>query len=140
LHYHSIRQETVSSLDQGIETLRIPIQDPHDMSRLQLESQRGTYAVVEWLLSELGRSAEIERVCGLTGQTTQGKVIIILEMRQPGKQFEAELERWGYGAIPILCDRAKSKEKFSDTHKPWWLTTGETNLVRTLQEGDTTTP
>lgn len=80
--------------------------------------------MVEWLLTELGRWAELERVCGLS-VTVGTPLVVTIEMRQPGKQFEAEMERWGYPVAPILSDRAKSTEKFTDKHQPWWEVASE---------------
>lgn len=126
----------------GIEEVIIPIVNGFDLERLAMEAQRGTYAVVEWLLTELGRWTELERVCGLSVTPDGAGVVANLEMRQPGKQVEAWLREHKVGkyaeqlsggvafsdstyieggTIMLLSERSLSQEKFSDTHKPWWV-------------------
>lgn len=138
-----IDEEAVSSLKDGIETILIPLHDSWDLEDLVFHSKRGgTYDVVEWLLSQLYRSSEIERVCGLSITPLQGGVVQVnLEMRQPGRQLEQwflEGHRVGHyeevgsdilftdsayireGPVLKLCGRCLSQEKFTDKHRPWW--------------------
>src|SRR5216683_130981 len=86
-----ITEDSQSSLRDGIETVVIPIRNQHDLKDLVFHVQRGgTYDVVEWLLAQLHRQTEIDRVCGLTVTPVQtGHVVVELQMRQPGKQLEA---------------------------------------------------
>lgn len=122
-----IHQTARSSLKDGIETILIPITHPNDVNRLVLESQRGTYSVCEWLLNELGRWSELDRVCGLSISTAPS-VLVNLELRQPGKQFEAWMAEHHNRYTPTgeelqICSRAWSQEKFTDKHRPYWETT-----------------
>jgi hypothetical protein len=137
-------EEAQSVLLEGIETVVIPVHNPHDLEQLVFRTQRGgEYDVVEWVLGELSRLTELERVCGLVVTPTQGGVTINLQMRQPGKQ----LELWVRGIKPgmglvisrtndgsryftgsmhpsnaetVLCARAMPQAKFTDLHRPWW--------------------
>lgn len=135
-----LAEKAVSSLREGIETVVVPVTHPSDLKDLVFHSQRGgIHDVVEWLLSQLYRSSEIDRVCGLTVTPLyEGVVQVNLEMRQPGRQMEQWLRE---NIIPgggrcligsndgktvlmdyqvVLCERALSKEKFTDKHRPWW--------------------
>lgn len=137
-----LHQTARSSLLDGIETIVIPITHPGDLNRLAIETGRGIYSVCEWLLTELGRWAELDRVCGLNVSTGEGVVVVNLELRQPGKQFEewmgAEHNRFTTeGETLVISDRARRlNEKFTKEHRPYW----ETNIVRTLQESDRIIP
>lgn len=138
-----IRERSASTMKDGIETVLVIVSHELDLKDLVLNSQRGgTHSVVEWLLSQLYRDTEIDRVCGLTITPHQsGMVEINLEMRQPGKQLEEWLleghqlgryERIGSdilfsdsayvneGPVVKLCGRSLSQEKFTDKHRPWW--------------------
>lgn len=142
-----LSEEAVSHLKDGIETILIPVRNGHDMEDLVFHSKRGgTYDVVEWLLAQLGRSTEIDRVCGLTVTPMPSVVAVTMEMRQPGKQLEEWLRQVPqteldnslstvayiteriYKALiredemfcPVLCKRALSQEKFTGKHRPWW--------------------
>lgn len=91
-----LAEKAVSSFKDGIETVVVPVTHPSDLKDLVFHSQRGgIHDVVEWLLSQLYRSSEIDRVCGLTVTPLyEGVVQINLEMRQPGRQLEIWLEQW----------------------------------------------
>lgn len=134
-----IREDSTSSLQDGIETLVIPIHDPRDIESLVFHTQRGgVYDVVEWLTTTLGRDCDFERVCGLSVRQQGNTFVVNLEMRQPGKQLEKWLSEYlspGLGRFltmtnsgkevqtdgkMVLCERALSQEKFSDKYKPWW--------------------
>lgn len=129
-----IAQDAVSTLLNGVETIVIPIRDEHDLGSLvTTHSQRGKYGLVEWLLSQLNRPTEVERVCGLSIKEEGGRVVAQLELRQPGKQIEEWLQDIsahptqelsaalriiaGYFSVRALeLDR-----KFSEKNPPWWL-------------------
>ena len=139
-----ISEDSASSLRDGIETIVIPIRDSHDLGHLVFHTQRGgAHDVVEWLLSELGRSTEIERVCGLSiTPLPDNKVVVNLELRQPGLQMEEWLVGYhlklsykgpngpveAYEILPNgesaylgkLSERALSREQFTEKHRPWW--------------------
>lgn len=116
-----IAEESQSSLKDGIETIVVPIHDPNDMEQLVFHTQRGgVYDVVEWLLSELYRQTELERVVGLTVTPNHNQVVVNLELKQPGLQMEEWLMRDGRVDIGRLSFRSLSKEKFTDKYRPWW--------------------
>lgn len=124
-----INQDAQSSLQDGIEVILITIRNQNDLNHLAFQTARGPHAVVEWLLSELGRSTEIERVCGLSVSTDGAKVVVNLDLRQPGKQMEAwflhpltsEMEAALRIISGYLSLRSVSQEKFTDKYPPWWL-------------------
>lgn len=130
-----IGQDARSTLWDGIETIVIPLQHTNDLQHLALQSERGPHAVVEWLLSQLGRSTEIERVCGLSVGVQGTKAVVNLELRQPGKQIEAWLRvpltgangevRDVANALMVLAGylsvRSLSLDKFTEKYPPWWL-------------------
>lgn len=135
-----IQEEHISRLHEGIETLIIRVRHKHDLEDLAFHAERGgKYDVVEWLLAQLGRPTELGRVCGLSvAQDGAGHVHVTIELRQPGKQLEEWLRKYvgaGHGRMltgnnaftavmmdgeVVLCERALSREKFTDKHKPWW--------------------
>jgi hypothetical protein len=141
-----ILEDSTSVLSQGIETILIPIYHQLDLRDLIFHTKRGgVYDVVEWLLSELCRDMELERVCGLTVRPLHdGRVTVTLELRQPGKQFEeclkslpigrtmsvewedddslslSEVHGMGRSTLGSISHRAWTAEKFTDTHRPWW--------------------
>jgi len=141
-----LAEKAVSSLREGIETVVVPVTHPSDLKDLVFHSQRGgVHDVVEWLLSQLYRSSEIDRVCGLTVTPLYENVVQVnLEMRQPGKQIEEWLRhslpkpegnqytlmyltQTVYDLpdvpdvmLPVILARALSQEKFTDKHRPWW--------------------
>lgn len=148
-------------MKDGIETILVPITHPHDLERLALEAGRGGYAVVEWLLSYLGRWPDLERVCGLSCSTEPGRVVVNLELRQPGRQIEewlhhlkppvggdrqiAVLTKLDNGDVTLayedqlwtLSARSLDPTPFWDKMKPWWI---QQNVVRELEEGDRIIP
>lgn len=134
-----IAEESQSSLKDGIETIVIPIHDPNDMEQLVFHTQRGgIYDVVEWLLSELYRQTELERVVGLTVTPNHNQIVVNLELKQPGLQLEQWLKQYlspGAGRCltmnnegtkvlmdyeVILSARSIGQGKFTDQHRPWW--------------------
>lgn len=151
-----INEESQSILSEGVERIVIPLHDPHDLEDLVFHTKRGgTYDVVEWLLSQLHRSTELERVCGLTVTPHSAQIVVNLELRQPGLQMEDYIRRaagypieiiaheekghevWWYGEVRgYLSNRAVSQEKFTDTHKPWWEK-GLPDVPETLYEEET---
>lgn len=143
---HLLAQDAKSIMKDGIETIVVPITHQHDLERLALEASRGGYAVVEWLLSYLGRWADLDRVCGLNCSIEKGRATINLELKQPGRQIEEWLRDHGecgrFNRLPngdvifsdstgihelptmVLCARSLSREKFQDKIKPWWMVEG----------------
>lgn len=145
-----IAEKAVSSFKDGIETVVVPITHAIDLQDLVFHSKRGgTHDVVEWLLSQLYRPREIERVCGLTVTPLyEGVVQINLELRQPGRQIELWLREHGslfispngvcstaedMSDIGKLSGRALAQAKFTDQYKPWWE--GEQHAALTQVDG-----
>jgi hypothetical protein len=153
-----IKASTRSILHEGIETLFVPVEHHLDKSTFGHSVERGTYCAAEWVLHQLGRLADLERVCALNGSTEGGKLVVQLELRQPGLQLEhwlRELPRTSIAMHPredgaisveapmdhigVLAARSLDPQKFSEKHPPYWLV-AKTNVVRTLEEGDQFTP
>src|SRR5256885_16089498 len=98
-----LSEESVSVLKDGIETIVISIHDPHDLESLVFHTQRGgVYDVVEWLLTQLGRPMELERVCGLSMTPAGNQVTVNLELRQPGLQLEHWLREHEVGTYQTV--------------------------------------
>lgn len=75
-----------TSLSEGIETIVIQITREDEFADLTTAFNRGgRHGAVEWLLAQLHRSTEIDRVCGVDMSGNN----IVLRLRQPGKQLEA---------------------------------------------------
>lgn len=92
-----LRQSMTTTLKDGIEVVTVHMAKPWQVVRFMWEFNRVDPAdakehMVEWLMFNLGRPTETDRVCGLTVEPKHdGSVVAILELRQPGKQFEAWL-------------------------------------------------
>jgi hypothetical protein len=97
----AIYKDAQSTLQDGIETIIIPITDERDFEQLTFNFQRGgRHGAVEWVLNQLHRPLEIDRVCGVDMQGNK----LVLRLRQPGKQMEAWIteERMKDGRLYLL--------------------------------------
>lgn len=97
----AIYKDAQSTLQDGIETIVIPITEQHDLEHLTMNYKRGgRHGAVEWILAQLHRQTEIARVCGVDMSGNK----LVLRLRQPGKQFEEWLKQAeGYHLLTIQC-------------------------------------
>ena len=74
-----------SVLESGIETITIPLTEQREIDAVMLNVQRGgIHGLAEWVLTELFRQMEIDRVISV--RVHENSVIML--MKQPGKQIE----------------------------------------------------
>lgn len=101
-----IYKTSQSTLDRGVETILIHLTDQHDIDRLMDEVKKGRHAVVEWLLAELYRQTEINRVFAFSADPQPGGAILCtLKLAQPGHQLEVWLAEYGNLDVVEATDR-----------------------------------
>lgn len=142
-YYIQSLEKVQSHLDgNGIETILIPLESKRAIAALMFDTRRGgQHGALEFLLTEIGRTEDMDRVCGLAIDPQDNIVLAQIQLKQPGKQLEEWLKDHKMGKYQqmedgsmvfsdssyitggpalLLSARAMDPSKWTEKHKPWW--------------------
>lgn len=77
-----------SEWEEGIEHVYIGLVTPIDRNRAKWAMKQGREYLIDWLLGEIRRRTEIDRVCGIKAILEDEPPTIRISLRQPGRYIE----------------------------------------------------